>query len=327
MLEDVWTQNDFSMPMAGPRHPRYLVTENNGHMYPTKHIDNVERVVEHVLRHARIHNQVAAEKPTWPHYCEHYAYAGALSWCAFDYNTHKTFGSGDRICYHGVSDIFRIPKPAAGFYKSQCEPREEVVLEPAFNQWACGDLSGGGGVGPVVVCSNCDELRFYLGERLISKEEPDRKNFPHLAHPPFRCEKLMGVWGDTWLDLRIDGYVKGRKVITRTFSANGVDADFILQADDAELIGDGIDATRVVFKVADEYGNTRPFATGAVQLDIQGPGEIIGENPFALTGGVGAVWVRTKQGSGVITLQARHPQLGGKRIRIKARKAAQPALS
>ena len=24
----------------------------------------------------------------------------------FDYNTHEDFGSGDRICYHGVMDFF-----------------------------------------------------------------------------------------------------------------------------------------------------------------------------------------------------------------------------
>jgi beta-galactosidase len=91
-------------------------------MYPTKRNDNVERITEHTMRHARIHNQLASDKK----------YAGGLGWCAFDYNTHCNFCSSDRICYHGVSDIFRIPKPAAGFYKSQCDPKEEIVLEPAF---------------------------------------------------------------------------------------------------------------------------------------------------------------------------------------------------
>ena len=81
-------------------------------MYPTKRNDNVERITEHTMRHARVHNQLASDK----------RYAGGLGWCAFDYNTHSNFCSGDRVCYHGVSDIFRIPKPAAGFYKSQCDP-------------------------------------------------------------------------------------------------------------------------------------------------------------------------------------------------------------
>jgi hypothetical protein len=66
------------------------------------------------LRHARIHDQLASNPQ----------YAGGIGWCAFDYNTHANFGSGDRICYHGVTDIFREPKPAAGFYKSQCDPEE-----------------------------------------------------------------------------------------------------------------------------------------------------------------------------------------------------------
>ena len=26
--------------------------------------------------------------------------AGSFGWCMADYNTHREFGSGDRICYH-----------------------------------------------------------------------------------------------------------------------------------------------------------------------------------------------------------------------------------
>lgn len=37
----------------------------------------------------------------------------------FDYPTHKDFGSGDRVCYHGVMDAFRNPKLAAALYASQ----------------------------------------------------------------------------------------------------------------------------------------------------------------------------------------------------------------
>jgi beta-galactosidase len=74
--------------------------------------------------------------------------------------------------------------------------------------------------------------------------------------------------------------------------------------------------TRVVLRVTDEYGAARPFATGAVQLTLDGPGEIVGENPFALTGGVGAVWVKTREGAGQIRLFATHPQLGTNMVEI-----------
>ena len=89
--------------------------------------------------------------------------------------------------------------------------------------------------------------------------------------------------------------------------------------------GDGMDATRVVLRVTNEHGGARPFSTGAIALRLEGPGEIIGENPFSLVGGVGAVWVRSKEAAGTIRLHARHPYVGEKtiEIRVKAAEAEQ----
>ncbi len=306
LLEDVFTINDFAYPtIAKPSHPLYFNTEFIGHTFPTKHIDNVERVQEHAFRHAHIHQQLATDK----------RYAGGVGWCAFDYNTHADFGSGDRICYHGVSDIFRILKPAAGFYRSQCDPSDEIVLEPAFH-WAIGDRSGGGGPGTGMICSNCDELKVYIGDELVADLQPDHARFGSLPHPPFFCDQLHGVWGARWRDLRLDGYIGGRHVVQKRMSAAGVDRHFHVVADDTVLLGDGIDMTRLVLRVTDEYGAARPFATGAVQLRLEGPGEIIGENPFALTGGVGAVWVKTREAAGQILVHAIHPVLGTQLVEI-----------
>jgi beta-galactosidase len=62
LLEDVFTINDFAYPTIGqPIHPLYFNTEFIGHTFPTKHIDNVERVQEHVFRHAQIHQQLGAD--------------------------------------------------------------------------------------------------------------------------------------------------------------------------------------------------------------------------------------------------------------------------
>lgn len=86
-----------------------LISECNGHMYPTKPFDDAPHRQEHALRHARVLNAAYADG-------EH---AGCFGWCMFDYATHKDFGSGDRICYHGVLDSFRNPKLAAAVYASQ----------------------------------------------------------------------------------------------------------------------------------------------------------------------------------------------------------------
>jgi hypothetical protein len=69
--------------------------------------------------------------------------------------------------------------------------------------------------------------------------------------------------------------------------------------------------------VTDEFGNTRPFAQAAIQLSIEN-GEIIGDNPFALVGGCGAVWIKSKQTPGTIRLTAKHARLGAKTVVIKA---------
>jgi beta-galactosidase len=307
-LEDVFTMNDFGFPLKEPNHPRYLNTEFVGHTFPTKTTDDDERQREHTLRHARIHDQLASNPQ----------YAGGIGWCAFDYNTHSNFGAGDRICYHGVTDIFREPKPAAGFYKSQCEPREEIVLEPAFH-WARGDESVG--FSKAVICSNCERLQIFARADGVEENpwvqlaeiEPDRAEFSHLKYPPFVLElskldlkKLKAFWGD----LRIDGLIDGKVVISKSMSGSGVDRKFALLADDHELMADGADTARVVLRVTDEFGAIRTYANDPVQISLEGPAKLIGENPFSLIGGTGAVWVRAHETAGTLRLTARHPKLG-----------------
>lgn len=304
LLEDVYTNNDFGFPLHEPVAPLYLNTEFVGHTFPTRSTDNSARQREHTIRHARIHDQIASERQ----------FSGGIGWCAFDYNTHFNFGSGDRICYHGVSDIFRLPKPAAGFYKSQCDPREEVVLEPAFH-WARNDENTGFTV--AIVCSNCDHLKFFLdngnGFQQIAEADPDRRQFPHLRYAPFSVlfdKQAIRNWGN----LRIDGFIQGKQVISKTMSGRGVDRKFEAKADDHELIADGADCTRVVFRVTDEFGCIRPIANDPISLDLSGPADLIGDNPFALTAGTGAVWIRARQRPGTVVLRAKHPRLGVQRV-------------
>ena len=301
-LEDVFTMNDFGFPLKPPNHPRYLNTEFIGHTFPTKTIDNVAHHTEHTLRHAHVHNQIASTA----------SYAGGIGWCAFDYDTHREFGSGDRICYHGVCDIFRLPKPAAGFYKSQCDPEEEIVLEPAFH-WTPSDEYQWDK--KTVVCSNCDHLKFYLNDRLVAEADPDRGEFGNLPHPPFVLD--LSRAGDLSADLRIEGFLAGRLAITKSFSGKGVDQKFELRADESELMADGADTTRVVFRVTDEHGAVRPYATGGITFEIEGPAEIIGENPFGLVGGAGAIWIRAKHVPGNVLLRAKHPFLGTQEVPLR----------
>jgi len=124
----------------------------------------------------------------------------------------------------------------------------------------------------------------------------------------------FGAWGD----LKIEGHDQGKPAVTKTLSGSGTDDVLVVKPDDSELIGDGRDVTRVVLAVTDAFGNFRPFATGAIALSIAGPGEIVGENPFSLSGGAGAVWAKA---AGTIRLEARHQYLGKQAVEIRVRGA------
>jgi beta-galactosidase len=107
--------------------------------------------------------------------------AGSIGWCMADYNTHADFGSGDRICYHGVMTMTRAPKFAAYAYASQgFSANERPILEPATH-WSFGDRKVGG-VFPLVILTNCDAVTFHYGHDEPLMFLPAFSRFPHL--PP-----------------------------------------------------------------------------------------------------------------------------------------------
>lgn len=275
----------------------YMVTEYNGHMYPTKRFDQEERVVEHALRHARVQNASHANAHI----------AGAIGWCAFDYNTHADFGSGDKICYHGVMDMFRIPKIAAFAYRSQKSPGEEVVLEPA-TYWARGERSIGGVI-PLVIFTNCDEIAFYYGDELKGIFKPDREHYPALAHPPIVVDEMTGTWGMRWEDAVFVGSVGGKEVIRRRYARNPVPTALTLVADDTRLNTGDWDATRVTVAVKDQLGNVMPFFHEALNVCVEGAGALIGPAQLSLIGGQTAFWIKTTGEAGQIAITASCPRL------------------
>lgn len=188
LLEDVYTYNDFShsggvmklIPATvacGFKAP-YLVTEYNGHMYPTKSFDREEIRREHALRHARVQNRSFGSK----------RHTGAIGWCMADYNTHKDFGSGDRICYHGVTDMFRIPKLAAAVYSSQQDVYP--VLETSSTM-DVGEYPGAL-IGQTYIFTNCDYVKIFKNGEYKSTEYPARDKFPNLPHPPVLPKDFIG---------------------------------------------------------------------------------------------------------------------------------------
>ena len=189
LLEDVYTYNDFvhdgkakgcepKKNVTSDMEKPYLISEYNGHMYPTKTFDWEEHRAEHALRHANVLDAVAAEEDI----------AGCFGWCMFDYNTHKDFGSGDRICYHGVMDMFRNPKLAAAVYACQLE--KEPVLELSSSM----DIGEHPGCnrGETYIFTNADKVRMYKNDRFIKEYSAADSPYIHLKHGPILIDDFIG---------------------------------------------------------------------------------------------------------------------------------------
>lgn len=189
LLEDVYTYNDFlhdgktkgcekKADVTPDETKPYIISEYNGHMYPTKAYDWEEHRVEHAMRHVRVLDAVAKEPDI----------AGSFGWCMFDYNTHKDFGSGDRICYHGVMDMFRNPKLAAAVYECQQEGHPVLAVSSSMD---IGEHPGCNR-GETYIFTNADRVRMYKNDRFIKEYRREDSPYRNLLHGPIVMDDFIG---------------------------------------------------------------------------------------------------------------------------------------
>ena len=186
-LEDVYTYNDFLDPNEDRGLSRkkdvvksdipYLVSEFNGHMHPTKMFDREDVRVEQARRLSRGMNEFYGDDEI----------TGFFAWCMNDYNTHKDFGSGDRICYHGVLDMFRNPKVASYLYSSQGD-MPYLELSSHLN---IGDYDASV-IGDVWAYTNADEVRLLRDGVLIKTYTHNDTPFKNIPHSPIFIDDFVG---------------------------------------------------------------------------------------------------------------------------------------
>ncbi|WP_162151188.1 glycoside hydrolase family 2 protein [Haploplasma modicum] len=189
LLEDVYTFNDFihegnniglqkKSTVTKKKNP-YLVTEHNGHMFPTKAYDNEIKRLSHALRHLRVID--AAKMPN-------NKISGAIGWVFADYQTHAEFGSGDMICHHGVLDIYRNKKLAS--YSYMAEGSKDDILYVGSNmhigEYPRSDLE------KVYVFTNLDYIKLYKNNEYIKTFYPNKDEFKNLNHPPIVIDDFIG---------------------------------------------------------------------------------------------------------------------------------------
>ncbi len=191
LFEDVYTYNDFvhfgtneglsQKKDVTDTDKGYMVTEYNGHMYPTKTFDDEIHRTEHAVRHATVLDASAGMDNL----------AGSSGWCAFDYNTHRDFGSGDKICYHGVMDMFRNPKIAAYVYQSQEKPSVTGDVLFVNSSLDIGEYPAGA-IGDIWIYTNADSVKFYENGVFIKEYSKADSPFKNLAHGPILVDDFIG---------------------------------------------------------------------------------------------------------------------------------------
>lgn len=315
--EDVFACNDYTSgggsarllpPLPGIP---YLVSEAVGALsgWPAyRWIDTGAVLAAQALLHAQVHDIARSDT----------GYAGLVGWAGIDY---ASLNGGNRVWKAlktpGVLDTFRVPKPGAAVYRSQVDPRARPVVLPVFF-WDFGASSPPQGPGPdAMIATNCDRLEIYLAGRHFATGTPDRARFGSLRYPPVFVD--LTVDEPSRPELRIDGYVGGRRAASVRMSADTSRDRLALTADHPAIQADGTDTTRTTFRAADAYGNQRPHVTGDVTLSLTGPALLVGDNPFPLGiyGGVGGAFLRSiPSRTGTVTVTARHALLGSSTIRL-----------
>ena len=332
LLEDVYTMNDFINGSEEPawvnrhriplrkqrevtgldRSVPYLVTEFNGHMHPTKISDPEQRQAEHVTRYLEVLNAAYGDIEV----------SGSIGWCMFDYNTHKDFGSGDRICHHGVLDMFREPKFAADVYASQCDPSRGVVLRPV-TFWARGERSIGS-VLPLIVLTNCEEVELKYGGGQAKRATPDRGAYPHLPYAPVVFDHRhfplddLGMWGMQWDDMTLTGFIGGEPARRLEMVANPVPSRLRVVPDQPDLIASEKDAVKVSVHAVDQVDSILPFLTDPLFVSVTGPARLVGPECLAFRGGVAAFWLESTGGVGTVGVEVASPRLAPAMIELDA---------
>ncbi len=328
LIEDVYAFNDFTHWTREVKHYRelvltnqqavtgldhkvpYIVTEYCGHIYPVKPFDGEERQLRQAQVHARVQNANQARSDAM----------GAIGWCAFDYQTHGDYGAGDKICYHGVMDLFRMPKYAAYVYRSQIDPEKELVFEPC-TLLARGENDDNKPI-PFMVCTNCDYIEVEVYGKSIGRFFPSLV-YSSMAHPPIMVDTDPGHWSDIWKGGTIIGFYQGREAVRRTYSCDAHLDDLAVTIDHRELCNTVVDATRLTARFVDQLGNPLPYYNGILSIETSSNLEVIGPNTVAVVGGRIGCWIKTKPvcraETGTVTVRALNTDIPEKVLTIQLR--------
>lgn len=236
----------------------------------------------------------------WSHnrYRAYYPWTmGDAVWSMYDYNR----GCCDNICYSGVADMFRLPKFALSFYRTQLPagsflPSGKMPYEVFIaNYWAAGTPSD-----TVVVFGNVEEVALEVNGKMVRRQSADSGgdtdyvasadggNCRSLTYPPFTFTGVAWEAGT----LRAIGYHQGKQVteqLIRTPQApHALEISYFESGQEAAIN----DLLIVHVRLTDVAGMLCPLNGVEVSLSVRG-GEVVGPAVYATEAGIASFLIRT----------------------------------
>lgn len=185
---------------------------------------------------------------------------GEFRWTGFDYIGES--GGWPRVLgNYGIIDLCNFPKDTYYFYQSQWTDKPMVHLLPHWT-WPGKE----GTAIPVWCYTNCDEAELFLNSTSLGTRKFDEKNDMHLE----------------WLvpyqpgELKVIARKAGKEVATTSHSTAGAPAKIAISADQSMLDPTKRDLSYITIRINDESGNFSPKAAKWVNVQVEGPGRLVG---------------------------------------------------
>lgn len=208
---------------------------------------------------------------------------GDANWLMYDYNR----GYAPDLEASGIMDIFRLPKFAYYFYKSQetkvdlnsefYQPFVEIVNyynDPSFLE--------------VKIYSNCEKVELLQNGKSLGIKAPSVDSYcDYLNKPPFVFQLENFVPGELIAKAYISDQIvatssrKTPKAVSKInlwYDKSGVDVEWGVN-----------DVVFVYASLVDENGTLISDAVNKIQFKLNGDGELIGENPIVTEAGIASI--------------------------------------
>ena len=186
--------------------------------------------------------------------------SGGFVWTGFDYRGEPTPYAWPCISSHfGIMDTCGFAKDNFYYYQSWWGDRPVVHLLPHWN-WA-----GKEGQDIDVRCfSNCEEVELFLNGQSLG-----RKPMPKNSHLQWSVKYAPGT-------LLARGFKAGQAIAEDKVETTGAPAAIKFTADRTSIHAGDEDLSIITMAVTDGQGRVVPTADNLIDLDLAGPGRILG---------------------------------------------------